>query len=133
MIDKGVCDKGFIWNPSNCECECEKSCDIGEHLDYENCKCTKKLVDKLAEECTENIDEVKIAGMALFERRNERKSSYTIYVVLIVIFLQSALELLLVFFTTSTWIMTKKMLLNTILSIKHQIININGKYQRNKN
>ena len=23
-IDKGVCDKGFIWNPSNCECECYK-------------------------------------------------------------------------------------------------------------
>ena len=21
LIDKGVCDKGFIWNPSNCECE----------------------------------------------------------------------------------------------------------------
>ena len=19
LIDKGVCDKGFIWNPSNCE------------------------------------------------------------------------------------------------------------------
>ena len=21
LIDKGVCDKWFIWNPSNCECE----------------------------------------------------------------------------------------------------------------
>ena len=31
------CDKGFIWNPSNCECECDKSCDVGEYLDYENC------------------------------------------------------------------------------------------------
>ena len=30
MIDKGVCDKGFIWNPSNCEYECDKSCDVGE-------------------------------------------------------------------------------------------------------
>ena len=34
-----------------------KLCDIGEHLDYENCKCRKKLVDKLVEECSENIDE----------------------------------------------------------------------------
>ena len=33
---------GFIWNPSNCECECDKSCDIGEYLDYENCRCRKK-------------------------------------------------------------------------------------------
>ena len=23
LIDKGICDKGFIWNSSNCECEYE--------------------------------------------------------------------------------------------------------------
>ena len=61
MIDKGVCNKGFIWNPSNCECECGKSCDIGEYLDYENCKCRKKIVDKLVEECTGTNNEVKLA------------------------------------------------------------------------
>ena len=63
LIDKGVCDKKSIWNPSNSECECDKSCDVGEYLDYENCNCSKKLVNKLAVECTENIDEVKTAGM----------------------------------------------------------------------
>ena len=26
LIDKGVCEKGYIWNPSNCGCD--KSCDI---------------------------------------------------------------------------------------------------------
>ena len=35
---------------SNCECKCDKSCDVGDYLDYENFKCRKKLVDKLAEE-----------------------------------------------------------------------------------
>ena len=60
LIDKGVCDKGFIWNPSNCECECDKSCNVGEYLGYENCKCRKQLVDKLTEECTENVEEVKM-------------------------------------------------------------------------
>ena len=85
LIDKGTCDKGFIWNPSNCECECGKSCDVGEYLDYENCNCRKKLVDELVEECSENINEVKIVGTALFERSNKRKVSCTIYVVLIVI------------------------------------------------
>ena len=25
-------------------------------LDYKNCKCRKKLTDKLVEECSENID-----------------------------------------------------------------------------
>ena len=39
LIDKGACDKGFIWNLSNCD----KSCDVGEYLDYENCKCKKKI------------------------------------------------------------------------------------------
>ena len=67
MIDEGVCDKGCAWNPSNCECECDKSCDVGEYLDYENCKCRKKLVDKLVEECGENIDEAKLTEIALFE------------------------------------------------------------------
>ena len=32
LIDKGSCDKRFIWNPSNCECECDKSCDVGENI-----------------------------------------------------------------------------------------------------
>ena len=56
LIDKGTCDKGFIWNPSNCECECDKSCDIGKYLDYKNCRCRKKIIDKLVEERSENID-----------------------------------------------------------------------------
>ena len=34
LIDKGVRDKGFIWSPSNCECEYDKSCDVCEYLDY---------------------------------------------------------------------------------------------------
>ena len=33
LIDKGVCGQGFIWNTSDCECECDKSCNIGEYLD----------------------------------------------------------------------------------------------------
>ena len=38
FIDKRVCNKGFTWNPSNCECDFDNSCDIGEYLDYENSK-----------------------------------------------------------------------------------------------
>ena len=79
MIEKGVYDGGYIWNSSNCECECDKSCDAGEYLDYKNCKCRKKLVDKLVERCTETVKEVKIA------RKNEHKnkcSSFILYIVL---------------------------------------------------
>ena len=59
MIDTGICDKVFIWNPSNCEFQCDKLCDIGEYLDYKNCKWRKSLVDKLVEKCSENIDGIK--------------------------------------------------------------------------
>ena len=57
LIDKEICDKRFNWNPSNWECECDKSCDVGEYWDYKNCKCKKILVDKSVEECNKNIDE----------------------------------------------------------------------------
>ena len=81
MIDKGVCDREYIWNPSNCECECDKSCDVGEYLHYKNCKCRKRLVEKMVEECKEIVKEVKIAG------KNEDKCrSCILYIVLFSIF-----------------------------------------------
>ena len=80
LIDKGVCDKGSIWNPNNCECECDKSCNVGEYLDYENCKCRKKIVDKLVEQCTKTAEEVKIA-----EHKN-KCSSCILHIVLFSIF-----------------------------------------------
>ena len=69
LIDKGVCDKGFNWNPSNCECECDKSCNISQHLDYSDCKSKKKLIDPLIEECTENDNETKIVNITV---KNEK-------------------------------------------------------------
>ena len=51
-----ICDKGYIWNPSNSAWECDKLCDIGHYLDYKNCVCRKGLVDKLVEECINVID-----------------------------------------------------------------------------
>ena len=43
------------------------------NLDYENWKCRKKLVDKLVEECTETIEEVKLAKITLAENERENK------------------------------------------------------------
>ena len=51
-----VCDKGYIWNPSNCACEFDKLCGIGQCLDYKNCIGRKSLVDKLVEEIINVID-----------------------------------------------------------------------------
>ena len=80
LIDKGRCNKGFIWNPSSCECEC----DLREYLDYENCRCRKKLVDKLVEECSENIDENEMISVTLNDYE-KLCGSCTIYIVLFVI------------------------------------------------
>ena len=91
MIDKGVCDRGYAWNSRNCECDCEKSCDAGEYLDYENCKCRKRLVDKLVEECNKNIDEAKLTEIALFEHKNKCLCSSTVFIVLAVIALTASI------------------------------------------
>ena len=76
LIDKGISDKDSIWNPCNCEWECDKSCDIGEYLDYENCKCRKKLDDKLVQECTKNVGEVKLVKITSTENGNKHKRSW---------------------------------------------------------
>ena len=60
LIYKGRCDDCFVWNPSLCGFECNKSCDTGEYLDYENWKCRKRLVDKLVEECSEDINDASL-------------------------------------------------------------------------
>ena len=66
---------------------CDKACDIGEYLDYENCKCRKKLVDKLVDECTETVEEGKLTKITLAENESKNKySSCTVYTVLFWIF-----------------------------------------------
>ena len=70
--------------------------------------------------------------MTLFERRTEYKSWCTIYVVLIMIAFTINIGIGTDFIYYKYMNHDKKLILNTIMSIKHQIININGKYQRNK-
>ena len=86
LIDKRICDEGFIWNPSNCECECDKNCDFSEYLDYENCKCRKKLVDNLIDECTETIEEGKLANITLIELHSaeNKYGSCKVFIVLMI-------------------------------------------------
>ena len=82
LIDKGACDKGFIFNPSICECEGDRSRGTGEYLNYWNCKCRKKLVESIIDECAETIEEVKIVNI-LVENENSyyKWSSCKVYIV----------------------------------------------------
>ena len=53
-------------------------------MEYENCKCRKSLVDKLTNECTETIEEVKLAKRTFTE--NENKYSFCrVYIVLMTV------------------------------------------------
>ena len=74
LIDKGVCDKGYIFNPSNCKCECDKSRNTSQYLDYLDCKCIKKIIDLIVEECTEyDDDKTKLVNKTVTKTDNKTK------------------------------------------------------------
>ena len=76
---------------SNCECECDESCDIGEYLDYKNGKCRKKIIDKLTEECSENINGNEMLYNETLDiissSDNETSNSCIVYIILFSMFL----------------------------------------------
>ena len=37
------CTKGYMWNRSTCECQCDMWCKPGQYLDHENCVCKNKI------------------------------------------------------------------------------------------
>ena len=91
LVDKKICDKGSAFNRSNCNCDCNKSCDTAEYLDYKNCKCRPKI-PALTEECSKNIDENEMIHnetLDLIPLGAYRKvcSSCTPYIVLFGVFL----------------------------------------------
>ena len=95
-----MCDKEFVWNPSNWECECDKSCDIGEYLDYKNCKC--RIIDKLVEECSKNIYEnetLDIIPLNTIPLNLYKKvcNSFMVYTVLFAVFLITSICICCVF------------------------------------
>ena len=59
---------------------------IWEYLDYENCKCRKNLVDKLVEECSENIDGNEMIYNTTLNDYEKVCNYCTIYIVIFVIF-----------------------------------------------
>ena len=136
LIEKGIRDKGFIWNSSNCECKCDKSCNVEEYLDYKNCKYRNKLVDKLVEECCENIDGNKMLHNETLDviPLNDYKNvcnSCTISIVLFNVFFNNKLCISSVFIFIG--IQKKiKFISSFILVIKQQFNKqINGKYETN--
>ena len=123
QFDKGICDKGFIWKPSNCECECDKSCDAGEYLNYKNCQRRKRLVDKLMEECSEDIDEKALHKDKMIHNStlndyekiwsSSKLSSCAIYIVFFVIFFIISISISNTFISFN-WYLKRKYIETTI-------------------
>ena len=114
-------------NYNNCECQCDKTCDIGEYLDYKNCN-RKKIVDKLIDECTETIGEVKLANITLIEfhslenENNCKYSSCRVYLLFVIVIFTILLELLFILFTTiGLWLKIMFLALNFVLTKKTTI------------
>ena len=123
LIDKGMCDKWFIWNPSNCEYECDKSWDVGEYLDYKDCKCRKRLIDKLVEECSENINGNEMIYNGTLNDHGKICNFCTVYIVLLaILFISISISSVFIYFH---WYIKTRLWKQQF--IKH----INGKCQRN--
>ena len=70
-----------MWNPSICECQCDKRCKPGQYLDHKNYVCKNKLIGRVIEECTSVINETMI---------NNNKDNITnnnTYLILFIVFL----------------------------------------------
>ena len=52
--------KGYTWNPSTCEFQCDTWSKPGQYLDHENCICKNKLIGSIIEECSSIINETMI-------------------------------------------------------------------------
>ena len=69
-----------MWNPSICECQCDKWCKPGQCLDHKNCVCKNKLIGRLIEECTNVINETMI-------NNNQDNITNNTYLILFIVFL----------------------------------------------
>ena len=106
--------------------------NVGEYLDYEKCKRRKRLIDKLFEEFTENVENVNLAKITLPENENACKSSCTVYIVLFSIIITINIGIGSYFLYYKYMNRNKKLVLDRLCLSKQPIININGKFQRNK-
>ena len=75
------CAKGYMWNLSTCECQCDKWCKHGQYLDHKNCVCKNKLIGRVTEECTSVFNETMI------NNNNKDNITNNTYSILFIVFL----------------------------------------------
>ena len=86
--------------------------NLTEYLDYKNCRCNKMLVNKLVEECTENIEETRLVKINSTEC-NFVKNKCTLYIVLFSILFTVNIEIGS-YFIYSRWYLKNMLFVLTI-------------------
>ena len=89
-----------------CECECGRLCDVGEYLDYKNCKCKMRLIDKLVvyKKLRSNkmiyIDTLNAIPFSATLLNDYEKiyGSCTVFIVLLVIFFMITISSVFIYF-----------------------------------
>ena len=71
-------------NPSACDCECNKTCNLDEYIDIKNGSCKNRLFEKLVLECEDQI--LNTSGTILNDKKVAcAKSSCLIYTISLII------------------------------------------------
>ena len=106
------------------ECDCDKSCDIGQYLDYKICKYRKKLVDELIEKLMKrNYIKIKFKSKWLWKIC----SSCIVYITLFVIFFTKSISISSVFIYFH-WYLKRKYIEKQSIECNFVMEHINGKY-----
>ena len=103
-----TCNKGYMWNPSTFESQCDTWSKPGQYLDHKNCICKKKLIGRVIEECTSIINETMINNK---DNIDDDNAVWNIFIGLfsIVIFIGVVCFCVLIYFK---WIKGKKLFKN---------------------
>ena len=108
------CTKGYTWNPSTRECQCDMWCKPGQYLNYKNCICKNKLIGRVIAECTSVINET------MMNNRDNIANDNTITNIFIGLFSVLLFIGIVCFcvFAYFKWIKGKKLFKQNILIIK---------------
>ena len=107
------CAKGYTWNPSTCECQCDMWCKPGQYLDHKNCVCKNKLIGRVIEECTSIINETMM-------NNNDNNNDNNFYRIMVYVYIGLFLISLVISFCVFLFILNG--LKVNILIIKYTLI-----------
>ena len=69
-----------MWNPSTCDCICDKTCKTGKPLDNTNCACNKGISGKLVLACQDEILNTTDTASVLIRKIVDTHTHINIYI-----------------------------------------------------